>query len=175
MTNMKYMMSGGLAFSEQKDMQKLQKNAQKGWHLSSFATLGYNLEKKEPEDVQYSIDYRKLEKVEEEEYFELFSTAGWTHVCSSYEMHIFKASPNIKPIYTDVESNIDKIERLARPVNISTIFVALIAMLFWVIMTFTNSPFQQIGTWLFICSYVLLMPMLGMLVVLQYRKWIKKC
>lgn len=90
-------------------------------------------------------------------------------------MHIFKASPNIKPIYTDVESNIDKIERLARPVNISTIFVALIAMLFWVIMTFTNSPFQQIGTWLFICSYVLLMPMLGMLVVLQYRKWIKKC
>lgn len=46
MTNMKYMMSGGLAFSEQKDMQKLQKNAQKGWHLSSFATLGYNLEKK---------------------------------------------------------------------------------------------------------------------------------
>ncbi|MGE7623237.1 DUF2812 domain-containing protein [Viridibacillus sp. NPDC096237] len=175
MTKTKYMMSGGLAFSEQKDMRKLQKKASKGWHLSSFATLGYTLEKKQPEEVQYSIDYRKLDKGEQEEYFELFSIAGWTHVCSSYEMHIFKASPNTKSIYSDVESNIDKLARLARPVNISTISVALIAILFWAIMTFTNSPFQQIGTWLFICSYVLLIPMLGMIVALHYRKWIKKC
>ncbi|MFJ6209433.1 DUF2812 domain-containing protein [Lysinibacillus sp. NPDC092081] len=37
----------------------------------------------------FSIDYRKLRKDEEEEYFELFAYGGWTHVCSSTDMHIF--------------------------------------------------------------------------------------
>lgn len=36
MKQTKYMMSGGLAFSEEKDMEKLRRYSLKGWHVRDF-------------------------------------------------------------------------------------------------------------------------------------------
>lgn len=48
MKNTKYVTSGGLAFTEKGDMQKLSKYAKRGWLLESFAPLGYKLRKEIP-------------------------------------------------------------------------------------------------------------------------------
>lgn len=45
MRQTKYMMSGGLAFSEDKDMEKLRQFSLKGWHVSGFKFMGYTLKK----------------------------------------------------------------------------------------------------------------------------------
>ncbi|WP_353626051.1 DUF2812 domain-containing protein [Bacillus sp. JCM 19041] len=72
MRQTKYKMSGGLAFSEDKDMEKLRKLSLKGWHVSNFKFMGYKLEKGQSADYIYSIDYRTLTEEEKEEYLDFF-------------------------------------------------------------------------------------------------------
>src|SRR5699024_10695817 len=110
MTQTKYITSGGLAFSEEKDMKKLRRFSLKGWHVSDFKLMGYTLEKGESSDYIYSIDYRWLKGEEDEEYFDLFSTTGWTHVTSEGNIHLFRARPGTKPIYTDRDTTVEKYE-----------------------------------------------------------------
>lgn len=62
MSHSKYVMSGGLAFSEEKDMEKLQRLSLKGWHVRDFKFMGYTLEKGISTDYIYSVDYRLLKK-----------------------------------------------------------------------------------------------------------------
>ena len=58
MSRTKYMMSGGLAFSEQKDLEKLSKLSSEGWHVRKFSFLGYTLEQGEGADyIQYGLSY----------------------------------------------------------------------------------------------------------------------
>jgi hypothetical protein len=59
MKKTKYIMSGGTAFAEQEDLQKLSDYAKKGWLLDRFAFLGYTLKKGEPQDLQYSLDFQE--------------------------------------------------------------------------------------------------------------------
>ena len=101
MSQTKYITSGGLAFSENKDMEKLRRYSLKGWHVSDFKFMGYTLEKGVSSDYVYSVDYRSLKAEEEEEYFDFFSSAGWSHVASEADIHLFRAIPGTKPIYTD--------------------------------------------------------------------------
>ena len=77
MNKTKYITSGGLAFSEGKEMEKLRRFSLKGWLVSGFKFMGYTLEKGERTDY---IDYRSLKEDEKEEYVEFFSSSGWTHV-----------------------------------------------------------------------------------------------
>lgn len=72
MRQTKYISSGGLAFSEDKDMEKLRRFSLKGSHVSHFSLMGYTLEKGESCDYIYSIDYRSLKEDDAEEYYELF-------------------------------------------------------------------------------------------------------
>lgn len=88
----KYIMSNGLAFSEQKDMTRLHELSKQGWHVKKFSFLGYTLEKGTEKDWIYEIDYRTLED-DDDEYFELFNQAGWSHVDSQANIHLFKAAP----------------------------------------------------------------------------------
>lgn len=102
----KYMSSWGLAFTEEREMRKLEQMAAQGWHLEKFAPLGYSLVEGEPADVQYSLDYRTRP---DEEYFEMFASSGWEHVTSTGdEIHIFKGRPGARPIYSDRETMIAK-------------------------------------------------------------------
>ncbi|MGD7007004.1 DUF2812 domain-containing protein [Metabacillus sp. 84] len=98
MKRTKYMMSGGLAFSEDKDMEKLRRFSLRGWHVSGFSFMGYVLEKGESLDCIYSIDYRPIKEEEEEEYAEFFSSSGWSHIASEGDVHLFRAKPGTKPI-----------------------------------------------------------------------------
>ena len=170
MKRTKYMMSKGLAFAEKGDLEKLSKKAKQGWHLKNFALAGYRLEKSEPEEIEYSIDYRLLKEDEKEEYLELFSLAGWEYVCSSHDMHMFKSSPGTNPIYSDKESAVDKIERLSRPVFSIGKCIFPLTVLFIIMMSIFNGPIQKFSTIAFCVSLVIATPTLMMVAALIYRK-----
>lgn len=109
MKNTKYISSGGLAISEKKDMKRLSKYASKGWLLESFAPYGYKLRKGEPQNLVYSVDFQMNA---DEEYYMLFEDAGWMHVCSAGDgFHIFRAAIGTAPIYSDIDTLVDKYER----------------------------------------------------------------
>lgn len=109
MKNTKYVISGGLAFTEKADMKKLSKYARKGWLLESFAPFGYRLRRSESQNFVYSVDFQMNV---DEEYYLIFESAGWTYVCSAGDgFHIFRAAAGTAPIYTDTGTLIDKYER----------------------------------------------------------------
>ena len=103
----KYVKINGLAFSEESDMEKLQKYARKGWILESIVGgFFYKLRKDKPQNIIYNLDYQTEANAE---YFAIFKEAGWEIVVSiGNYMHIFSAQAGTKPIYTDCESEIDK-------------------------------------------------------------------
>lgn len=68
MNQIKYITSGGLAFSENKDMEKLRRYSLKGRHVFDFSFMGYSLERGKKSDYIYSIDYRWLKEDEKKEY-----------------------------------------------------------------------------------------------------------
>ncbi|OAA84785.1 DUF2812 domain-containing protein [Clostridium ljungdahlii] len=106
MSNTKYVMSKGVAFGEEEEMEMLSDYASKGWILYKFSFMGYKLKKAKPEKLQYSLDYRYNA---DEEYFSYFKEAGWNHVCSiSNAIHIFSAPEDTKPIYTDSYTKSEK-------------------------------------------------------------------
>nr|WP_222115737.1 DUF2812 domain-containing protein [Virgibacillus sp. SK37] len=88
MKETKYITSGGLAFSEDQDMEKLRQYSLKGWHVSDFKFMGYTLEKGESSDYIYNIDYRSLKDGEEEEYFGFFHPLDG-HMLLQKEMFIY--------------------------------------------------------------------------------------
>jgi hypothetical protein len=110
MQKVKYIYNGGLAFSEEKDMQRLNDFAKKGWFLESFALLGfgYKLRKGKPKELVYNLDYR-IDA--DEEYFSLFEASGWSLICSAGHLHIFAAPAGTKPIYTDQQTLREKYEK----------------------------------------------------------------
>lgn len=132
MSRTKYMMSGGLAFSEQKDMEKLSKLSSEGWHVRKFSFLGYTLEQDEATDYIYSIDYRTLDN-DAEEYFELFKDAGWSLVDSSGDIHLFRAAPNTKPIYTDPNTTIEKYKNQTKPLKLAMMALVPGTIISWMI------------------------------------------
>ncbi|ARW08869.1 hypothetical protein S101359_03891 [Bacillus atrophaeus] len=119
MKQKKYMMSEGLAFSEEKDMKKLSDRASKGWVLDSFAFMGYKLKKAAPRNLIYSIDYHDVGEESLAEYTEMFEAAGWERVCSSQGMHIFSAEPGTSPIYSDQSTMREKYKRSEKDVRTS--------------------------------------------------------
>jgi len=105
----KYITSGGLAFTEQKDMARLSREAADGWLLESFAFLGYRLRKGEPQQIDYCIDYTQVSERDMPGYEEMFEAGGWKKVCSSTNyIHIFSAPKGTVPIYTDNDTYSEK-------------------------------------------------------------------
>ncbi|MCM3770365.1 MULTISPECIES: DUF2812 domain-containing protein [Priestia] len=146
MKKKKYIMSGGTAFAEKEDLQKLSDYAKKGWLLDRFAFLGYTLKKGTPQDLQYSLDFQENA---DDEYFMLFQEAGWQHVCSAgHAMHIFSAPEGTKPIYSDVETVIDRYKREKHSVGkaaLSILAVMVFLLLFDVMSLYGWFP-EAVGT-----------------------------
>src|SRR5690625_4394477 len=132
MRQTKYIISGGLAFTEEKDMEKLRRYSLKGWHVSNFKLMGYTLEKGECLDYIYSVDYRSLEENEEEEYFDFFSSSGWSHITSEANIHLFRAHSDTKPIYSDRDTTVVKYENLNRSIKKIVLPLVLITVLGWI-------------------------------------------
>lgn len=105
---MKYMMSGGTAFAEKKDMEKLRRMSLKGWHVKHHAFMGYSLEKGEPKEYIYSLDRRSLDFEEQAEYRAYFSDSGWTHIFSTGDHHLFRSAPQSVPLHTDSDTLVEK-------------------------------------------------------------------
>lgn len=160
MAKKRYMMSNGLAFSEQKDMETLSKMAAKGWILKRFAFLGYQLEQGAPEDAIFSIDYRDLKDEERAEYIEIFEIAGWSHVCSEAGTHLFKAAPGTKPIYSDKESSVDKVFRQGKYLVPLFVFCLLLSAVAYTISHVTEGIMQSIFHYVFLASIVLTFPVM---------------
>lgn len=131
MRQTKYITSGGLAFSEDKDMEKLRRFSLKGWHVSDFKFMGYTLEKGESSDYIYSVDYRSLREDEDEEYFDFFSSSGWSHTASKGDIHLFRAHPGTRPIYSDRDTSVEKYENLIGSMKCLAIPLVLITVLVW--------------------------------------------
>lgn len=151
MTKTKYIMSEGLAFAEQKDMEKLSRYAAKGWHVKRFAFMGYILEQGAPKDVIYTVDYRELGE-DNEEYFDLFTATDWEYVASSGNTHLFCGIPDVKPIYSDRETTVEKYKNLAQPMHIATIPLTALTILSWI---FTANTTNMLHTILFAVSILL--------------------
>ena len=126
--DIKYVPSGGLVLSEEKDMKKLSKLAKEGWILESFEKLSYKLRRGKPEDVIYCVDYNE-DKEEIDSYLELFESSQWKHVCSFEAYHFFKASSGTQPIYTDKDSLSLKYEKLYNSTKKSIVFILVLAVL----------------------------------------------
>lgn len=126
--NIKYVPSGGLVLSEEKDMKKLGKLAKEGWILESFEKLSYKLRKGEPEDVIYCVDYNE-DKADIDSYLELFENSEWKYVCSFEAYHFFKAKTGTQPIYTDRNSLSLKYENLYNLIKKSIIYILVLVVL----------------------------------------------
>ncbi|MDQ0207407.1 DUF2812 domain-containing protein [Alkalicoccobacillus murimartini] len=132
MSQTKYVMSGGLAFAEEKDMEKLRQFSLKGWHVTDFKFMGYVTEKGQSSDYIYSVDYRTLKEGEKEEYFDFFLSSGWSHISSSGEIHLFRAAPGTTPIYSDRESVAEKHQNLGSTSKWIALSSVLLAVLAWI-------------------------------------------
>ena len=131
MRDTKYMMSGGLAFAEEKDMEKLRAFSVKGWHVRDFAFMGYVLEKGNSTDFIYSLDYRQVKEDEAEEYFDFFSSSGWEHITSQSEIHLFRALPGTKPIHSERETVAEKHGNMGKSTRWLAIHLVFISVILW--------------------------------------------
>ncbi|MBW7454600.1 DUF2812 domain-containing protein [Paenibacillus sepulcri] len=132
----KYMASGGLAFTEERDMDRLSRLAAKGWILESFAFLGYRLRRSEPQQLTYCVDYNQVNERDMTDYVELFEAGGWHKVCSSERIHIFSARKGTAPIYTDNDTHYEKYNssvKMMRPLLLAPVLtLVLLALLLFV-------------------------------------------
>ncbi|HIW34096.1 MAG TPA: DUF2812 domain-containing protein [Candidatus Paenibacillus intestinavium] len=174
MTTTKYMMSAGLAFSEQSDLRKLRKKAAKGWIVKHFKFAGYELEKGPAEDVIFSIDYRDLKEEDSQEYFEIFEMSGWNHVCSDAGMHLFRALPDTKPIYSDKESTIDKHVRLGKPIFPIAFICTLVTIISYLLSQVDSNVMRSSFEMLFLISIVITTPALMTLGAVLFHMWKEK-
>jgi|LGVE01.1.fsa_nt_gb hypothetical protein len=117
----------GLAFEEEKLMRKFEKMASEGYLLESAGIVSYKLVKATPVQCLYTMDYKILGG--DDNYFEIFESGGWEHVCSLADAHFFRGKVDTVPIYTDKNSCIEKyktvLHRFLVPLILSILGVML--------------------------------------------------
>ena len=98
----KFVIITALAFSDQKDTQRLSEFASKGLQLKDYRIplLSYKLVPKDKQDIDYLIDYHQGVN---QEYLKSYSQNGWNHVFTHENLHFFSAVKGTIPFYTDVE------------------------------------------------------------------------
>lgn len=171
MRKTKYIISGGLAFSEDKDMEKLRRFSLKGWHVSDFKFMGYQLEKGKSSDYIYCVDYRSLKEDEAEEYFDLFSSFGWTHVASESGIHLFRAQPGTKPIYTDRDTTADKYNNLINFLKSFAIPLGLLTALVWLGAMISSGTFKSVLHVVALILSVIAVPTAWTVITTYTNKW----
>lgn len=171
MSQTKYITSGGLAFSENKDMEKLRRYSLKGWHVSDFKFMGYTLEKGVSSDYVYSVDYRSLKAEEEEEYFDFFASAGWSHVASEADIHLFKAIPGTKPIYTDYDTTVEKYNSSGNSMGKFAIPFVFITILAWIGTMLSSGILESILLVVAVILSIIALPTAWTVVATYNNKW----
>ncbi|MGN7477292.1 DUF2812 domain-containing protein [Solibacillus silvestris] len=171
MKQTKYIMSGGLAFSEEKDMEKLRRFSLKGWHVSDFKFMGYTLKKGERSEYIYSVDYRSLNEDEEEEYFGFFSSFGWSHIASEGNIHLFRAYPDTNPIYSDRDTSVEKYENSARSTKYVAIPLVLLTVIAWIGAMVSTDVLQALLQVIAVILTVIAVPAAWTVTAIYSNKW----
>ncbi|AEQ05612.1 DUF2812 domain-containing protein [Corynebacterium pseudotuberculosis] len=129
----------GLAFPPNKDLELFSRMAAKGKHLSGvgLAGHGWTFKDGEPEHAIFDLVY---EHNPHQDFYDIFAAAGWTHVLSASNIHVFKAPPGTTPAHTSIES---KREEFTRQIKIfsrysATALAVFIAAVF--IITYVQLP-----------------------------------
>lgn len=169
MKETKYLMSGGLAFTEKKDMEKLHQWSLKGWHVSSFAFMGYTLEKGENEEYIYSVDYHTLKEEDQDEYLDFFAASGWSRVASQGNVHLFRAKANTKPIYSDKDTTSEKYQHSATGLSLFAWPLLLITLLSWTSVGIISETFQPYARGLSVFLTILAIPALFTWIATYYQ------
>lgn len=171
MRQTKYIMSGGLAFAEDKDMEKLRSYSLNGWHVRDFKFMGYTLEKGESSDYIYSVDYRSLAEEEEEEYFDFFLSAGWSHITSEADIHLFRAHPRTKPIYSDRDTMAEKHESSIASMKIFAIPFVFITVLIWIGAMLSSGTLESLLILIAVILSVIAVPTAWTVITTYSNKW----
>ncbi|MFC0470126.1 DUF2812 domain-containing protein [Halalkalibacter kiskunsagensis] len=171
MMQTKYITSGGLAFSEKKDMEKLRRFSLNGWHVKGFKFMGYILEKGESTDYIYSVDCRSLKEGEEEEYFDFFSSAGWLHIASEGNIHLFRAKSGTKPIYSDRDTLIEKYANLSGSMKGLAIPIVFITTLAWMGAMVSSGTWQSVLLVIAVILSVIAIPVAWTVCATYNNKW----
>ncbi|MCM3762889.1 DUF2812 domain-containing protein [Alkalihalobacillus oceani] len=174
MKKTKYIMSGGLAFAEEKDMERLRRFSLEGWHVNDFKFMGYTLEKGESSDYIYSIDYRSLKEDEKEEYFDFFSTAGWTHVASEGNIHLFRSYPGTKPIYSDRDTTVEKYENVNRSMRVLAMPLAVLTVLVWLGTVISTGTLKSVLQVVAVILTIIAIPATWTVIATYSNKWKSK-
>ncbi|MGH4122397.1 MAG: DUF2812 domain-containing protein [Clostridium sp.] len=124
----RYIMNMGLAFDEDRAMKKLSQMAKEGWILKEMSLSRYKLVKGQPKEIVYSMDYKELSK-HDNEYFKLFQSSGWEHMCSYGPYHFFSALPETVPIYTEKENYLSKYEK-SKDVSKKAAIISIVILIF---------------------------------------------
>ncbi|CAM4303038.1 DUF2812 domain-containing protein [Bacillus paramycoides] len=137
--------------------------------MQRFKRLGYELEKGIAEDIIFSLDIRELGENELEEYIEMFELSGWEYICSSYNMHLFKAKPGTKPIYTDKATKQEKIKNLRKPVKVTVAISTALLIVGYIVYSISSGLLSTIFETVFLFSLVITIPMLMTLIATYYH------
>jgi hypothetical protein len=138
----KYVMNGGLAFSEKRDIKKLEKLATEGWLFQEFAFAGfyYKLVKGPSQQLTYTMDFQANPDAD---YFNIFRNAGWHHVTSwSKQVHIFSAPQGTAPIYTGNEIDEGKYTDITATLGKGSIYTLAAVILCAVLLKVSQSQFE---------------------------------
>jgi len=116
------------AWQDDKEEAWLRSMAQQGWHLSRPGLFGqYTFSVGEPREMVYRLDFIQSNK-RTDDYFQLFRDAGWEYVgeMGGWQYWRKEVKAGAAPeIFTDVESKIQKYQRLLGFLAIVFVPVAL--------------------------------------------------
>ena len=119
------------AWQDEQEERWLSEMARKGWHMKHYNLVGYVMERGEPAEVAYRLDFQTVLGGRRQEYLGLFRDAGWEHVQEFANWHYFRApvKDGVAPeIFTDVASKVAKYRRL-----ITILLVVMMPNLFWIL------------------------------------------
>ncbi|HDR8066584.1 TPA: DUF2812 domain-containing protein, partial [Bacillus cereus] len=112
------------------------------------------------------------EENELEEYIEMFELAGWEYVCSSYYgVHLFKAKPGTKPIYTDKETKQEKIKILRQPVMSAVVISMAMSIVSYLVHSVSSGVLSTTFSIVFLFSLAITIPMLMTLMATYYHSF----
>lgn len=100
------------AWSEEKEMKYLQEQSQKGLHLNAVGLFKYYFDQEEAAQLQYAADFRTFDKLNEEQYLQLYEDAGWQFIDKFGGWYYFKNNDLTACFYNDLASVKAKYKRL---------------------------------------------------------------
>ena len=124
--------SSGLAFQPERELRLFRDMALKGEHLSGTAMAGHGWQFTPGEKENVIFDMT-TDPEADENFFAMCKEAGWNHVLSLTDTHIFKAPPGTVALHTDDELEVEVLENqrnlFAKYSAISAVFLAAAVLL----------------------------------------------